>query len=185
MSAPARRPAPATIAEGWRIEIPMPDHGPDAPARLRGKPVGWLNLNKLTGGVRANQDRWWAKKAWRLAAYLAYQQARLPRGLPCVYIEVEFRFPDRTHRDPSNYELTVKPIIDALQPEKSGVRYNPAKKRRLPFVDKGWGVIPGDDPRYVVRGPELAIGEPLGRTNPVKGMVILHIKPFPMEVRNS
>jgi hypothetical protein len=179
MTEPAGRRAPTVLAEGWRIEIPMPVHGPDAPSRLRGKPVGWLSLNKLAGGVRAAQDRWWVKKAWRLAACLAYQRHRLPRGLPRIYIEVEFRFSDRTRRDPSNLELTVKPIVDALQPERSGIRYNPAKKRREPFVDKGWGVIPGDDPRYVVRGAEMEIGEPLGRTNPIKGMVILHIKPLP------
>lgn len=175
MSAPAHRPTPHPLAEGWRVEIPMPVF-PDG--RQRGEPVGWLNLNKLTGGVRGAQQRWRVKKQWREAAYAAYRAHRLPRGLDRIYLQVEFRFPDKVRRDPANYELTIKPIIDALQPERCGVRYNPAKKRREPFVDKGWGVVPGDDPRYVVRGPELAIGEPLGRGNPIKGMVILHITPM-------
>ncbi len=147
--------------------------------RNRGKPVGWLNLNDVGGGVRAAIGRDKQKKEWRLAAKLAYQHHRLPRGLERIFVTIEFRFPDKLHRDPSNYELTVKPCIDALQPEKSGIRYNPGLRRQAPFVEHGWGVVAGDDPRFVVRGPEMAVGEPLGRRNPIKGMVIVHIKPLP------
>lgn len=176
MTAPAGRRAAAITASEWRVEIEMPVH---VDGRDRGKPVGWLTLNKIQGGVWGAIGRWRAAKAWRIAAYDAYKRAKLPRGLRCVYVEVEFRFPDRTRRDLPNFELTVKPVIDALQPEKSGMRYNPHLKRKAPFVDKGWGVIPGDDRRYLIRGPELPPGEPLGRQNPIKGMIILHITHLP------
>jgi hypothetical protein len=159
--------------------MPVHHEGPDA-----GQLVGWLSLNKLPVGAKAHARHWRARRAWRLAGKLAYQRARLPRGLDRVYVEVEFRFARRQRRlNPSNFELTVKPIIDALQPEVTGMRRNPKTKKLVPFVDYGWGVIPEDTQQHVVRGPEMAIGEPLGPKNPIKGMVILHIKPLPPEAR--
>lgn len=173
---PAFRPAPSLLAEGWRVEIPMPVF-PDG--KDRGKPVGWLNLNAIGTGARGAIKINKAKKQWRIAAALAYKKHRVPQNLGAIYVLVGFRFSDRRHRDPSNYELTIKPVIDALQPQKSGIRYNPALKKQAPFVDHGWGVVPGDDPRFVTRGPELQVGDPLGTKNPVKGMVIVHIFPMP------
>ena len=156
----------------WRVEVPMPVH---VDGRLAGKPVGWLNLNDLGVGSRAALARWKAKKAWRVAATDALRRARVPQGLARIGLTVEFRFRDRIRRDPGNYELTVKPVVDALQPQVTGMRRNPRTKVLAPFVDHGHGVIPGDDPRYLVRGEELAVGVPLGRKNPVQGMVVLHI----------
>jgi len=84
-------------------------------------------------------------------------------------------------RDPSNYELTVKRCIDALQPMRSYVRKHSKTKKPELVIELGVGVVEGDDPRYVVRGPEMPVGLPLGTKNPVKGMVILHIYPLPPE----
>jgi hypothetical protein len=115
------------------------------------------------------------------AAAAAYERAALPKGLGRIYVEVVFRFPDLIRRDPDNYSATVKPTIDALQPRK--VRHVQNKKTgKLEIrVDAGWGVIPADDPRYVVRGPEQPVGEPLGRDNPCKGVITVRIVPLPPE----
>jgi hypothetical protein len=180
MTVPARRPAPAPVAEGWRVPIDMPVHDS---GRNRGKPVGWLSLNNVAGGAAGAIARWRASKAWRAAAYNALTKAMVPVGLGRVYIEVELRFPDRLHRDPANFEPTVKPCIDSLQSMRRYVRKHPKTGRDELVIELGRGVVPGDDPRYVVRGPELPVGEPLGRANPIKGMVILHIRPLPPEVK--
>jgi hypothetical protein len=178
MTNPAARRSPVALAEGWTVEIPMP-------VDRKGHPVGWVSLN--------GREHWREKhrrtQAWRIAARDAYAAHRLRRGLDHVYIEIVFRFPDRRHRDPSNFEATAKPIIDALQPQKTSIIRDketgkPKLKKGGRFEtreDIGWGVVPGDDPRYITRGPEMPVGEPLGRDHPVKGMVIITIKPFPRE----
>lgn len=181
MTSPARRPVPAAIAEGWSVPIEMPHHDGTVTRSKRWKPVGWLSLNNLPDTVTKRIYHNKAKQAWLLAAVAALRRARIPRDLGRVYVEIEFRFTEDHQQEPSNYELTVKPIIDAFKPERSGIRYNPGKRRREPFVDHGYGLVPDDKQRYVVRGPELPIGPYLGRKNPIKGMVILHIKPLPPE----
>lgn len=152
------------------------------PVDRKGRPVGWLSLNNRGHWSRRHR----VTKAWRTAACEAYKRHRLPRGLDHVYVEVEYRFPDRLTRDPSNFEGTAKPVIDALQPYKTTVVRD--KDTGKPKVkngkietkeEPGWGVVAGDDPRYVTRGPEMPVGEPLGRANPVKGLVIITVKPLP------
>lgn len=137
------------------------------PTDWRGRPVGWASMNHRghwSIGYRA-------VAAWRADAYKAYERARLPKGLDHVYVEVELRFADRVHRDPANFEPTIKAVIDALQPTTSKI-----SNGKL-VVSLGWGVIPGDDPRYLTRGPEQPIGEPLGRKNPVQGLITITITP--------
>lgn len=170
-------PAPAAIAEGWRVEIPMPLF---FDGRDRGKPVGWLNLNSTGGGVRADIRANKVKKTWRLAARDAYRQHRVPQGLDRIYVQIELRFPTRNkNRNISNYEWTFKPIIDALQVERTKMGWNPVKKRKEPMVDYGHGVILDDSEQYLVRGPYLPEGEPLGTKSPIKGMAVVYITPMP------
>jgi hypothetical protein len=142
-----------------------------------GEPVGWLSLNRLptTRWQKVAFDK--VRGLWRTGAYSALVVARVPRGLARAEVAVELRFTDRTVRDPSNYELTIKPVIDALGPQR--IYESKAKKKDHGIVvEHGRGVIPGDDPRYLVR-PNTTVGEPLGRTNPIKGIVTLTIRPLP------
>ncbi len=175
--------APGAGAAGvWRVEIVMPcwDTG-----KHRGEPVGWLSMNNLP------DDRWakikWgkAKKLWRLAAFEAIVAARVPRHLPRIHLDVEIRTPINNIKDPANLELTLKPIIDALGPERiyeqkvmKTVRYGRQTvtvPTRRTVAEIGRGVIPGDDPRYLQRS-ETTFGRSLGRKNPIKGVVILTIR---------
>lgn len=131
--------APSTTPQQWRIIIPTP-------------PEGFLSLNKVNRGHWSVSRR--IARAWRTAAYQAAQIHRLPTGLARVRIEVVLRFPDRRLRDASNYESTVKPIVDGLGPR----RVYRDKHGKL-HVDLGYGLIPGDDARYLDK-PATVIGEP-------------------------
>ncbi len=175
MTSPAPHGPLIAVADGWRVEIPMP-------TGRGGTPVGWLSLNDRGHWSRRHK----VTKACRAAARDASCANRLPRGLDHVHVQVEFRFPDRRRRDPSNFEGTAKPVIDALQPPKTTIIRDKASGRpkvRNGKIQKqeevGWGVVPGDDPRYITRGAEMPVGEPLGRTSPTTGMVIITITPFP------
>lgn len=169
-----RRAPTAADEDGWlRVEIPMPvfESGAD-----QGKPVGWLSLNKLPNTVREQIKQKKIAKLWRQAAYNAYLKHRVPTGLDRIYVQIEYRFAENHGQEPSNFERTVKPIIDALQPMR---RYHRKTRKGLRLViELGAGVIPTDAQRHLVRGHELLVGEPLGKTNRVQGMVILYIKPF-------
>lgn len=162
------RPSPQVPAsgDGWTVVIDMPLFGE------------WLNLNTIHQMHWGR--RWSGQRAWRKAAYDALSRKRLPKGLGRVRVQVELRFTDRRVRDVSNFEPTLKPIIDALQPQKVTTSTD-KKGRKRTVVELGVGLIPGDDKRYLDR-PEAIIGEPLGRKNPVKGQVILHITPLQEEV---
>lgn len=152
---------------GWRVEVTMPVFGV-------GVPVGWQSLNKLPTTVR-DKIRWdAARREWRQAAYAAIITAQVPRNLGRISATIELRFPDRTVRDPANFEPTIKPVIDAFGPQR--VRRSPQKKKDFGIVvELGRGVIPGDDPRYLTR-PNPIIGPPLGRQNPIKGVIIVHVQ---------
>lgn len=79
----------------------------------------------------------------------------LRRGMTRARIDADVRFADAMIRDEANYQATLKPIVDEL------VR---------------WGMLPGDDPRYL-DGPHITIGEPLaaGRAGR-RGLVMLRIE---------
>ncbi len=160
--------------------------------RFVGWPVGWQSLNKLPRGVWTRKNKngspaatlgqveWdLARKEWRTAAYSALIVAKVPRHLGRVELSIELRFPDMKERDPGNFEPTVKPCIDACGPQRRYV--SKAKKKDFGVVvELGRGIIPTDAPRCLVR-PNATIGEPLGRNNPIKGMVIMTIRPLPLE----
>jgi hypothetical protein len=178
MTTTADRPAPAALTEqdGWtRVEIPMPvfDSG-----RRQWQPVGWLSLNKLP--KRAQDSIWWdkAKTLWRRAAYNAYLKARVPTGLNRIEVRVQFRFAEENGQEPSNYEPTIKPIIDALQKQKQYRQRTRSGAWRL-VVELGVGVIPTDGRKHLRRGPEMPVGDLLGKDNRVPGMVIVYIRPIP------
>lgn len=174
MTAPQGRPAPTALAEGWTVEIPLPWG------------TNWLTLNKTPRGM-SEKIKWngW-KKSFRRHAYEAFEKKMLPKGLARIHLQVTLRFPDRRRRDPSNFRPTVKPMIDALQPHRESDR----RFKRTVFgrktegvehvIEWGWGVIPGDDPRYLVE-PEHLIGEPIGRDPTCPGIVIFRITPLPAE----
>lgn len=178
MTAVAGQQLHVVYAAGWSVPIPMPRFT-DGPHE--GEFVGWLNKNKPPMNSRERAWKWRAIKDWRLAAKLAYRAAGIPPDLmlPRVLFQHELRFSTNSGQETPNYEPTIAPIVDALQPETSGLHTNPKTKARVPFVDYGWGVIPRDNFRHIMRGEELPIGPTLGRKNPVKGLVIVHLKPIP------
>jgi hypothetical protein len=111
--------------------------------------------------INATRRMHWSKerriaRVWRAAAYNAACHAHLPIGLRRIHVDVVLRFVDRKIRDEDNYTLTVKPIIDALGPHRTYV-----SRGRL-VAELGWGVVPGDDSRYLSRS--VIIGEPVAKS---------------------
>lgn len=159
----------------WHVEIPLPV-GAD-----------WMSLNKPARHKGEQIKRNQLKKNLRKIAFDALTEARVQQELGRVRVLVELRFVDRRTRDVSNFEPTVKPIIDALQPTRRYTRMNKKKiGNRIVEVPErvtewGRGVVEGDDRRYLDR-PEPVIGEPIGRGTGRKGVVILHITPLVPEL---
>lgn len=165
MTAPS---AAGTQAGTWRVEVPLP--------------IGakWISLNRPPvhrfEQMRHNALR---RNLRRLAAD-AIRDAGVPEGLGRVRVQVELRFIDRRIRDAANFEPTIKPIIDALQPTRryertTSTRFGRRIVRGVETVtEHGAGVVPGDDRRYLER-PEPTIGEPIGRGTGRAGIVVLHI----------
>ncbi len=189
MTVPLGKPGPAT--EGvWRVEVHMPVF---SKGKFEGWPVGWQSLNRLPSGVRTagrlknggppgtlgNVDWDQARSDWRTAAYVAVIAAKVPQHLGRIECQIELRFPDKKERDPGNFEPTVKPCIDALGP----YRHYRSKRKKSDFgivVELGRNIIVTDAPRCLVR-PNATIGEPLGRDNPIKGIVTMTIRQLPIE----
>jgi hypothetical protein len=169
---------PVPEQEGWTVQIPLPWG------------TNWLNLNKAPSGEKErNTFNGWKRK-FRRTAYEALQDAGVPQGLGRIRLQVTLHFPDRRVHDPSNVRPTVKPMIDALQPHREYTRrynrvvYGKRQQGVEKVIEWGWGVIPGDDPRYLVE-PEPLIGEPIGRDPTCKGVVVFHIVPLPEQEKPS
>lgn len=173
----------------WRVEVPMPVF---SKGKFEGWPVGWQSLNRLPSGVRSRGRRGdpppptlgkveWnqARKDWRLASYIALLAAKVPRGLGRIELGIEMRFPDRAQRDTGNFEPTLKPIIDALGNSRLYRSANVKEDHRMVY-EPGRKIIADDTPNNLVR-PNATIGDPLGRNNPIKGIVILTIRQLPLE----
>lgn len=73
----------------------------------------------------------------REATVWTARAARLPKGLPHVWVEFIYRAPDRRNRDADNLVATLKPVADALA---SGDSMKP-----------GYGMTPDDSPRYMTK----------------------------------
>lgn len=167
MSSPHRLPV-APVIDGWRVEV-------DMPLDRNWKPVGWLTTNNTRTMHWSKEAR--IAKAWRDAAFNAYL-GRVPTNLGRVRFACQLVFADRTLRDVANFEPTCKRFVDALGPWKQYHRKD--KKGRLVLVvEPGIGAIPNDTAEFLERAPEMPVGEPLGRTNPVKGRVVVFITPLP------
>ena len=141
-----------TATRTWTVEIP-------APAAMK-------SVNKQEHHQVAARYR----RAWRETAWARYAAAKLPQGLSRIRVEVELRFTDGRKRDAPNYHYhVIKPIVDALQPERR-VR-NPKGGIR---VERGWGVVPDDCAEFVeLREPRM--GPPVAKTRYPFGLVVLTI----------
>jgi hypothetical protein len=167
MTSPHRLPS-VVATGGWKVDI-------DMPLGRNWKPVGWLTTNN-------SRTIHWSKHAriaaaWRRAAYNAYLSG-VPAGLGRVRFACQLVFTDRTRRDLANFEPTIKAIVDALQPQRQYHRKKKDGSTEL-VIEVGVGAIPDDTAEFLERAPEMPVGEPLGRTSPVKGRVVVFITQLP------
>lgn len=128
-------PAAADPPRSYRIVIP----------RLGKR---WLTANqRLHYHAKARLSRQWRDvAAWRC------RQMGVTFGKGARVV-CELRFHGNRRRDPANWNLTAKPVIDGL-------------------VDAG--IFPDDTPRYVT-GPDMRLGEPVATKADEE--LIVHIFP--------
>jgi hypothetical protein len=110
-----------------------------------------------------------AVREWRAASFTYAQQAKLPKGLVRVRIDVALHFTDARDRDALNlHKYVVKPIVDGLSKArtvktKTGVR-----------VEPGFGLIADDSPRHL-DGPYPTIGAPVSKKDYPYGLAVVTI----------
>jgi hypothetical protein len=127
--------AAAGTPAAWRLVIPAP--------------AEWLSANdRLNWATRAR-----ASRAWRAAAAMYLIQARPPKGLSRVRLDLVLLFGDRRSRDTDNYRPTAKAVVDAFGPP--FLRAPSARSRGA--SGPGYGMIPNDDPAHL-DGPHLHPG---------------------------
>lgn len=86
----------STAPESFTFEIP--------------KLADWLNLNQKEHWAPRNKR----VQAWRHGAHIYARQAKLPKGLSSVRIDVYVWKKTKVRYDPHNLMPTLKPVIDGL-----------------------------------------------------------------------
>lgn len=127
----------------WTLEIPAPAKMLSANTRLH-----WRRIYE-------------ARKAWREAAFLYATQAKLPKGLSKVRIDVVVHFTVNRNRDNENYSPNVgKPIADGLAKPHNGA--------------PGYLLVADDNPQFL-DGPFVTVGPKVsGKTYPL-GLAVVTI----------
>jgi len=118
-------PAPRT----WHVRVPACE---------------WLTANPRSTTNRYGRSR--IIRDWRQAVVAACTQARLPRGVSPVTIDVMINYVGhRPVRDTPNIFPTVKAIVDGLVPIRVWTR---AGRRH---ITPGYGFLPDDSDKHVRR----------------------------------
>lgn len=136
-----------TEARTWTLTIPAPAKMYSANAR-----VHWRRTYE-------------ARKAWRDAAFLYATQAKLPKGLAKVRIDIVLHFTVNRDRDNENWSPYVgKPIADGLgKPHQKKAQTAP-----------GYLLISDDTPEFL-EGPFITVGEKVTKTEYPLGLAVVTI----------
>jgi hypothetical protein len=114
-----------------------------------------------------------AVREWRQASFLYATQARLPKHLPKVRIDVVLHFTDARQRDSYNYHrYVVKPLADGL------ARPRTVNGKRGVRVEPGYELIEDDNPRFL-DGPFITIGEKVVKKAHPYGLAVITITEVP------
>lgn len=171
--------------ESWTVPINMPvwESG-----KQQGQPVGWLTSNR-TGKARtrwAQMELSECRRLWRQAAWTQYKLPEYRRyrqmlGVGRVHLTFQWAFVDGTHPDLLNLPDTTKPIIDALQPDKTVIRKEKLPNggfKLVPVRHLGIGIILNDNHKWVVLGADQPLLPYLGTTAGIGGRVVITITPL-------
>lgn len=132
-----------TQTRTWTLEIP-------APAKM------------YSANTRAYWRRTYeAKKLWRDATFLYATQARLPKGLARVRVDVVLHFTVNRNRDDENWSPYVgKPIADGLaKPHRGAPGY----------------LLVADDSSEFMAGPFCTVGEKVAKAQYPLGLAVVTI----------
>jgi hypothetical protein len=142
-----------TETRTWQLTIP-------APAKMFSANTGahWRRTGE-------------ARKAWREASFLYATQAKLPKGLGRVRIDVSLHFTVNRGRDDSNYHPYVgKPIVDGLSKSRT------VKGKNGTRVEPGYELIPDDTSEFLESGgPSIVIGDKVSKVQYPLGLAVVTI----------
>jgi hypothetical protein len=133
-----------------------------------------LTFNAPAPMYSENSRHHWRKtgpavKAWREASFLFATQAKLPKGLARVRIDVALHFTDARRRDRYNlHRYVVKPIVDGLS------RPRTVNGKRGVRVEPGYELIPDDSPEFL-DGPFITIGAKVDKRQHPLGLALITI----------
>lgn len=101
-----------------------------------------LELPKLADWLNANVKRHWAAqaklvKAWRHGAHIHARQAKLPKGLTCVQVDVYVWKSSKRAYDPANLHPTVKACIDGIVSDYGLLPDDSSEYLAGPFIHHG------------------------------------------------
>lgn len=114
-----------------------------------------------------------AVKEWRAASFVYAQQAKLPKGLARVRLDIVLHFTDARERDALNlHKYVVKPLTDGL------CRQRQVTVKGKVRVEPGYGLVPDDTPRFV-DGPFVTIGEKVDKKRYPLGLAVVTITEVP------
>ena len=110
-----------------------------------------------------------AVKAWREASFLYATQARLPKHLPKVRIDIALHFIDARPRHSYNYHrYVVKPLVDGLCKPRT------VNGKRGMRVEPGYLLVDDDNPNFV-DGPFITVGEKVSKKTHPNGLTVITI----------
>ncbi len=139
----------------WTLTFPAPAKLLSANGRLHWRAVAPVN------------------KTWREAMFVHAKAAKLPTGLGRVLINIELRFPTGGRRDSANYYTAMKPVVDALGPQRVQV-VKRGKRAGQTVVEVGDGLIVDDTPEFLA-GPFIRLGASGKRLGAPFGEVVVVI----------
>jgi hypothetical protein len=140
-----------TATRTWTLTIPAP-----APMYTENTTKHW----RITGP---------AVKAWREASFLYATQAKLPKGLTRVRLDVVLHCVDNRVRDALNlHKYVVKPLVDGLGRSRT---VNSKKGLR---VEPGYGLVADDSPEFL-DGPFVTVGAKVDKKVHPLGLAVVTI----------
>ncbi len=139
----------------WTLTFPAPARMLSANGRLHWRAVAPVN------------------KTWREATFIHAKAAKLPTGLARIRVDIELRFPTGGRRDSANYYTAMKPVVDALGPQRVQVVKRGARAGQT-VVEVGYGLIVDDTPEFL-DGPFIRLGASGKRSGAPFGEVVVVI----------
>ncbi|MEU7631741.1 hypothetical protein AB0C34_17385 [Nocardia sp. NPDC049220] len=138
----ASTPGDYAISGRASIEIPI-------------TPADLLSLNDRGASKQAALHKAAKVAHLRDTVFTLLKQARLPRGVGFVRVQLHYQPETNRIRDDDNLAATAKPIYDAFTPHRDAKATKKGGKLHVVAARVGYGMVPDDDPAYIDKPPPI------------------------------